>query len=262
MRANSATKAFLRGYRVFAHGPGACVEDIVTMLKGADGKGWLACLNPHSYVTAKSDIEFDRALRAADWLVPDGVGVVLASKLLGCGIDSRVTGWHVFSSVNTELDQLGGRSVFFVGSSEENLSAISIRFARDYPNLRLTGTYAPPFKDEFSSEDDAKILAAINSARPDVLWVGMTAPKQEKWIHRVVARADVRFVGAIGAVFDFYSGRIRRPGRVAQGLGMEWLVRLLREPRRLWQRTFVSGPRFFADVVRVWVSGRSELSDR
>jgi N-acetylglucosaminyldiphosphoundecaprenol N-acetyl-beta-D-mannosaminyltransferase len=240
----------LLGYELFAQGREACIENIVDRIAGEGDKTWLACLNPHSYAVAASDVEFDRSLRSADWLVPDGVGMVVASRVLRKGIRARITGWDIFTGVNRALDHRGGLSAFFLGSSEDNLSLIERRFRADYPNLRLAGTYSPPYMSKFGDAENSRILEAVNAARPDVLWVGLTAPKQEKWIHDNLARVDVRFVGAIGAVFDFYSGRVQRPGALAQSLGLEWAVRLAREPRRLWQRTVVSAPRFLFDVAR------------
>jgi N-acetylglucosaminyldiphosphoundecaprenol N-acetyl-beta-D-mannosaminyltransferase len=101
--------------------------------------------------------------------------------------------------------------------------------------------------------DDVELeamIAAINQASPDILWVGMTAPKQEKWIHQNLHRLDVRFAAAIGAVFDFYTGRVIRSHPVFQRLGLEWLPRLIQEPGRLWRRMFISAPVFMWHVVR------------
>jgi len=99
------------------------------------------------------------------------------------------------------------------------------------------------------------MISAINAARPDVLWVGMTAPKQEKWIHQNRHRLQVKFIGAIGAVIDFYTGRVKRSHPVFRKLGLEWLPRLLQEPRRLWRRMGVSAPIFVMEVVRRKMKG-------
>lgn len=126
--------------------------------------------------------------------------------------------------------------------------------AADWPALTIVGTYSPPFRAEFSKAEIAEMIEAINAVRPDVLWVGMTAPKQEEWIHGVIDRLDARFVAAIGAVFDFYAGRVRRSHPVFQSLGLEWLPRLVQEPRRLWRRMFVSAPIFIWHVMRARVT--------
>jgi N-acetylglucosaminyldiphosphoundecaprenol N-acetyl-beta-D-mannosaminyltransferase len=114
----------------------------------------------------------------------------------------------------------------------------------DYPNIRVAGSYSPPFKPSYSALELDEMIAAINTTQPDVLWVGMTAPKQEKWIFENRARLKVRVAAAVGAVFDFYTGNVKRSHPTYQRLGLEWLPRLLQQPRRLWRRMFVSAPIF------------------
>jgi N-acetylglucosaminyldiphosphoundecaprenol N-acetyl-beta-D-mannosaminyltransferase len=246
---SSVTEPIL-GYAVERRPAAVCVADMASWAVRGDACRWLACLNPHSYVVARDDAAFAESLRAAHWLVPDGQGIVLASRWLGGAIRERLTGSDVFSGVMRELNRMGGASVFFLGSTEATLAAIRARAARDYPSVRIAGAYSPPFKAAFSEDDIAAMIDAINAAAPDVLWVGMTAPKQEKWLHAVAPRLKVRFAAAIGAVFDFYAGRVRRSHPGFQRLGLEWLPRLLREPRRLWRRNFVSTPVFLACLLR------------
>lgn len=239
----------LMGYDVFCGGLAACIDEVRSSVRQG-GKKWLACINPHSYAVARQRPEFRAALRSADWLIPDGIGIVAASKLHGGAIDRRVTGADVFQHLNRRLAQDGGRSIFFLGSTEKNLSHIAGRVASDWPSIRVAGTYSPPFKERFSTADQATMIERVNQARPDVLWVGLTAPKQEELIHELLPSLNVHFAGAIGAVFDFYSGRIRRPGKLFQQTGTEWLARLVREPRRLWRRTVTSAPVFVWDALR------------
>ncbi len=246
----ATTTEDILGYRVLQDPQAYCLDAIADWIATGDRHRWLACLNPHSYVLALNDSPFAQALRAADWLIPDGAGIALASKLLGGHIHDRITGSDVFWGLNQRLDARGGCSCFFLGSTEDTLRQITARMARDYPNIRVAGVYAPPFKTEFSAEDNQAMLAAINAVRPDVLWVGMTAPKQEKWIDRHQDRLDVKFSAAVGAVFDFYSGRVKRSHPVFQRLGLEWLPRLLQQPRRLWPRTGISAPIFLWHVLR------------
>lgn len=239
----------LLGYAVWSSGLEACVTDVLLRIS-RNQRSWLACLNPHSYVEARRRPDFRAALKAAGWLVPDGIGVVLASRILGGRIRARVTGSDAFLGICSALNRRGGSSIFFLGSTEGTLGAIQGRAARDWPHIRVAGVYSPPFRTAFTSRDNLAMAAAINEARPEVLWVGLTAPKQEEWIHAMLPHLDVRFVGAIGAAFDFYAGRVRRPGPALQRAGLEWLSRLLREPRRLWRRTLVSAPIFLRDVLR------------
>jgi len=228
----------------------ACVESILKDLRDADTKKWLACINPHSYVTALDESEFSDALHGADWLIPDGSGIVLASQLLGGNIRKRITGSDIFSALNSKANDLGGLSVFFFGSTLDSLKDIQVRMERDYPKIRFAGSYSPPFKQVYSGDELDAMVAAVNQSRPDILWVGMTAPKQEKWIHQNLHRLDVRFAAAVGAVFDFYTGRVKRSHPILQRLGLEWLPRLIQEPRRLWKRMFISAPIFMWHVVR------------
>lgn len=246
---------FMLGFGIFAGDSRRCVATIANWVVAGDGPRWLACLNPHSYVEALRRPDFARALEAADWLVPDGTGVALASRILGAGIAARVTGSDIFDGLSRRLDERGGARIFFLGSTPETLAAIRARYEREYPNLRVVGTHAPPFRAEFSEADYDEMAAAINAARPDVLWVGLGAPKQEISIHHLRDRLDVHFAAAVGAVFDFYSGRVQRSSPLFRRLGLEWLPRLIQEPRRLWRRMFVSAPVFLWHVARAWVGG-------
>ena len=244
------------GYGVLAISGRACIEDIVSWIEVGRGSTtrseahWLACLNPHSYAMSLKDKQFSTALRKADWLIPDGSGVVIASKILGGNIRERVTGSDIFYSINRRLNEIRGARVFFLGSTERVLAKIRARMEIDYPNIVVAGTYSPPFKHDYSQTELDEMVEAVNSSAPDVLWVGMTAPKQEKWIADMIGRLDVKFVAAIGAVFDFYVGNVERSHPVFQKFGLEWLPRLIQEPRRLWRRTFISAPIFVWHVIK------------
>lgn len=249
MSSSNSTEDIM-GYGVFAAPTAACADEIASWIDGGGEPRWLACLNPHSYVASLGRSRFADALKDADWLVPDGVGVVQASWLLGGRVRERITGSDIYRAVHERMQARGRGTVFFLGSTDETLVRIRERMAVDWPRLEVVGTYSPPFRAEFSDAEIDAMVAAINSARPDVLWVGMTAPKQEEWIHRVLDRLDVRFVAAVGAVFDFYVGRVKRSHPIFQRLGLEWLPRLVQEPRRLWRRMFISAPIFAWHVLR------------
>lgn len=239
----------LLGYPICCGGMGAVVDDIVDRIRTDPTGRSLACINPHSYVVARSNPSFAQALRDADWLIPDGVGIVMASRLLGGSIAERVTGSDIFEGVHQRLAESGGGSVFFLGASEETLRMICDRMAVDHPSVRIAGTYSPPFKQTFSARDVDEMVAAVNAAVPDVLWVGLTSPKQDLWIQQTLPRLSVRFAAGVGAVFDFYAGRVKRSPSIFRRMGLEWLPRLIQEPRRLWRRMFVSAPIFLWDVA-------------
>lgn len=246
-------KEKLLGYHLDHGAPGDFVDGLFQNLMHGVGHRscqWLACLNPHSYAVAKGDAEFSLALHNADWLIPDGAGILLASRIQGGNIRERITGSDIFQHMHRLMEREGGLRVFFLGSTEETLALIREKMAVDFPNIQVAGTYSPPFKAEYSPLELDQMIDAINAAQADVLWVGMTAPKQEKWIYANRERLQVCFAAAIGAVFDFYTGRVKRSHPVFQSLGLEWLPRLVQQPRRLWRRMFISAPIFLWDAVK------------
>ena len=124
-------------------------------------------------------------------------------------------------------------------------------------------TYSPPYKEVFSDEDDRAIIKAINDANPDLLWIGMTAPKQEKWAWQHWPELDIHcHVGTIGAVFDFYAGTVERAPLWMQRHGLEWLYRLVRQPRKMWKRYLVGNPLFLYNVIKEYFQRREESGER
>ncbi|MCG6888307.1 MAG: WecB/TagA/CpsF family glycosyltransferase [Gammaproteobacteria bacterium] len=236
------------GYQVRRDGFESCLGEITRFLEQGQDQKWLATLNPHSYAVALHRPGFRSALNAADWLIPDGVGVVFASRIMGGTIRQRVSGPDMFYGLHDFMQRSGNYSVFFLGASEDTLAEIRQRMSKDWPDIRIAGTCSPPFKPRFSDEDIEQMVQSVNAARADVLWVGLTAPKQEELINRILPRLNVRFAGAVGAIFDFYAGRVKRSHPAFRRLGLEWLPRLLRDPRRLWRRMFVSAPIFMWHV--------------
>ena len=226
-----------------------------------EGKVLINTINAHSYNVAQKDVAFAEALAKGDYLIPDGASVVKACRLLKgkSRPKERIAGWDLFSF---EMDALERKSekrevnsekclkVMFMGSSEKVLGLIRERAAKDYPNLEVV-TYSPPYKPEFSEEDNAAIIRAINEADPDLLWIGMTAPKQEKWTYRHWGELDIHcHVGTIGAVFDFYAGTAQRAPLWWQKHSLEWLYRLVKEPRRMWRRYVIGNPLFLWNIGR------------
>lgn len=238
------------GYQTSASGISGDVETAWNLIKSGVTGQYIACTNPHSLAVAKSDTYFSQALKEADILLPDGIGIVLAAKILGIDLKERVAGSDLFLGLSDKANNHGGLKYFFLGSTEEVLEKITTRLSNEFPNITICGVLSPPFKTEFSESDNQKMIDAINHANPDVLWVGMTAPKQEKWIYKNKDKLDVPLMGAIGAVFDFYAGTIKRSPEWACKMGLEWLPRLLREPKRLFRRNFISSPMFLFMVFK------------
>ena len=216
-----------------------------------NGKVLINTINAHSFNTAQKDEVFAEALSKGDYLIPDGASIVKACKFLNAKSQpkERIAGWDLFAFEMQRLNEQKGKC-FFMGSSEKVLSLIRKRAAIDYPNV-IVETYSPPYKPEFSEEDNNAIIKAINEADPDLLWIGMTAPKQEKWAYRHWKKLNIHcHVGTIGAVFDFYAGTVERAPLWWQKHSLEWLYRLVKEPKRMWRRYVIGNPLFLWNVSK------------
>ena len=251
-----------------------------------EGKVLINTINAHSYNVAQKDQKFAEALRGGDYLIPDGSSIVKACRWLKGKSQpkERIAGWDLFAfemqrmnvndndNVNDNVNENKNENVndnvnvnknknenknenvkkrvMFMGSSEKVLRLIRERVAVDYPNLEVV-TYSPPYKKEFSEEDNQTIIKAINEAKPDLLWIGMTAPKQEKWTYRHWQELNIYcHVGTIGAVFDFFAGTAQRAPLWWQEHGLEWLYRLIKEPRRMWRRYVIGNPLFIWNILK------------
>lgn len=214
------------------------------------GKLLINTINAHSYNTALKDKIFAEALIKGNVLIPDGISIVKACKWLKAKSQpqERIAGWDLFEFEMNRLNQKGGKC-FFMGSSEKVLNLIKRRASVDYPNIQIE-TYSPPYKPEFSEEDNKKIIDAINQANPDLLWIGMTAPKQEKWTYTHWNELNIHcHVGTIGAVFDFFAGTVERAPLWWQEHGLEWLYRLIKEPKRMWRRYIIGNTKFLINIL-------------
>jgi len=220
-------------------------------IKNKSTGAYMACANPHSLVIASKDVLFESALKNADILLPDGTGIIIAAKILGLPCTEKVAGTDFFLGLSRKAnEEKRGIKYFFLGSSKKTLKLIEERMKRDFPCIEVCGTYSPPFKAKFSKEENEAMIDAVNNAGADVLWVGMTAPKQEKWIYENRDKLDVPFAAAIGAVFDFYAGTRKRSSGFWITIGLEWLPRFLKEPGRLWERNLKSTPIFLGWVLK------------
>lgn len=233
------------------------IESRQELNKLPEGKLLINTINAHSYNTALKDILFAEALMKGDALLPDGASIVKANKWLKAKSQpyERIAGWDFFIF---EMERLENRSqeerrllkVMFMGSSEKVLSLIREKASVDYPHLEVI-TYSPPYKQEFSQEDNEAIIKAINDANPDLLWIGMTAPKQEKWAYSHWQELNIHcHVGTIGAVFDFYAGTAKRAPKWWQEHSLEWLYRLCIEPKRMWRRYVIGNLLFLWNIYK------------
>ena len=228
--------------------------DILTsraeLAKLPDGKLLINTINAFSYDNARKDVLFSEALQKGDVLIPDGISIVKACRFLNAKSQpkERIAGWDLFVYEMEKLNRVGGK-VMFLGSSDAVLNLIRQRVAEKYPKIEVD-TYSPPYKPVFSDEENEAMISAINHSNPDLLWIGMTAPKQEKWAYTHLDRLDVHcHIGTIGAVFDFFAGTVKRAPERWQRVGLEWLYRLLSEPRRMWRRYFIGNAKFIYYIM-------------
>lgn len=212
-------------------------------------------INPHSYCVAEKDKAFKKALQESDYLLPDGVGIVMAAKVLRGKKIEKIAGYDVFINLMKQLNEKGG-TCFFLGAAPQTLEKIKARAAKEFPIVKVH-SYSPPYKAVFSREESQQMCEAVNSVQPEVLFVGMTAPKQEKWVHQYIEHLNANIICSIGAVFDFYAGTVKRPSQFWIKLGLEWLPRFLKEPRRLAERNLISTPKFVWEVMKEKVKRRS-----
>jgi N-acetylglucosaminyldiphosphoundecaprenol N-acetyl-beta-D-mannosaminyltransferase len=209
----------------------------------------ISTINPHSYCIAKNDLDFKHALQDSDCLFPDGIGIVWAAKFLNGEKIKKIAGYDIFIHFANQLNQENG-SCFFLGASNETLEKIKNRMKVDFPNVKVN-SYSPPYKAKFSKVESYEMVKIINEHNPDVLFVGMTAPKQEKWVNQFFTEINTKIICSIGAVFDFYAGTVKRPSPFWIKLGLEWLPRFLKEPKRLARRNLISTPLFILEVLKL-----------
>lgn len=218
-----------------------------------EGKLLINTINAHSYNTALKDAAFAEALQNGDVLIPDGASIVLAFKFLRHEKIERIAGWDLFLYEMNRLNKKGG-TCFFLGSNESTLLKIKVKAVMLYPNIQVE-TYSPPYKPDFSDSDNRAMIDAVNRVNPDLLWIGMTAPKQEKWAYTHLEELNVNGpIGTIGAVFDFFAENIQRAPIWWQEHGLEWLYRLLKEPKRMWRRYIIGNSLFLWNIIKEKIS--------
>lgn len=185
-------------------------------------------ISPNSYGISVQDQEMNDALKGADFLILDGVYFGWYPWFKYCKKVKRITGWDCFMYYANKLNLKSGK-MFLLGSNENTLELMKTNMAKDFPNV-VVETYSPPYKPSFNDEDNKKMHEVINAFEPDVLVIGMTAPKQEKWAYQNKPYCNFHVSIAVGNVFDWYAGNTKRPNVFWQKIGMEWLIRIFYRP--------------------------------
>jgi N-acetylglucosaminyldiphosphoundecaprenol N-acetyl-beta-D-mannosaminyltransferase len=218
--------------------------------------GWIAsgakqyvCVRDvHGVMESRRDPALRDIHNQAGMTTPDGMPIVWAARYAGVRNASRVYGPDLMLQVAEAL-QRRGYSSFFYGSTPDTVEKLIRRLREQFPRLEIAGSYQPPFRDLSPDEED-QIADAINAAAPQVVWVGLSTPKQERWMARNRHRLEANVLVGVGAAFDFHAGTVRQAPRWIQRSGFEWLYRLAREPRRLWRRYLRNIPAFVAAILR------------
>ena len=215
----------------------------------AEGRTEYVCVTGvHGVIESQSNPDLMAIHNAAGLVVPDGMPVVWMARALSKQPVGRVCGFDLTPAFVAHSVDKGYRH-FFYGGAPGVPEQLRDRLVSRYPGLQVVGTISPPFRLP-TPEEDAEMVAAINAARPDVVWVGLSTPKQERWMAAHRGRLNAAVLIGVGAAFDVEAGLKRRAPGWTHGMGLEWLYRLLAEPRRLWRRYAVIVPTFL--VLSTW----------
>jgi N-acetylglucosaminyldiphosphoundecaprenol N-acetyl-beta-D-mannosaminyltransferase len=217
--------------------------DAMDEMVATGSRGYVCAVAVHAVSLARDDEELREAIRGSALTLPDGMPLVWAANMLGEHLPNRVYGPELMRRYNDRCAERGHRVWLYGGRDQGSLVQLALNLRRKHPGLRIVGGYSPPFRPLSGEEEDA-IAEQINEAQPDVLWVGIGVPKQEKWMARMRERLDVPVMGGVGAAFDFHGGRISQAPSWMQERGLEWIYRIAQEPRRLLPRYLFHNPRF------------------
>lgn len=213
------------------------------------GERHLVCVSDvNALLHARADEWLTEVYNTAGLTVPDGMPLVWAGRRAGFDRMARVAGPDLFERVMAEAAERGW-SQYFYGGAEGVAEELRDTFVARHPGLKVAGVRCPPYRP-LTEAEDAAVVEEINAAKPDIIWVGLGAPKQERWMAEHRDRLDAAVLIGVGAAFDFHTGRLDRAPLWMQQSGLEWSYRLYKEPRRLWRRYLLGIPRFGVGILR------------
>jgi len=207
-------------------------------------KGYVCVTGVHGVSEAQSDPEFRRILNRAFLCTPDGMPMVWAGRWQGHKLMDRVYGPDLMLAIMEVSEKTGWRH-FFYGGANGVAQLLSARLLERFPKVRIVGSYEPPFRP-LNPGELQELRDKVRQAQPDFFWVGLSTPKQERFMAGHLDQLDATLMFGVGAAFDILSGKVRQAPRWMQRSGLEWLFRLGCEPRRLWKRYFINNPLFMA----------------
>lgn len=215
--------------------------------------GYICVSNVHTTVMSYENKKYRKIQNSALMALPDGAPLAYYSRLRGFRNAGRVTGPDLMLELFKISGEKGYRHYFY-GSTQETLDDMRSAVARDYPGLTVAGMYPPPYR-QLTQQEDEMITEQINAAKPDFVWVGLGAPKQEEWMYHHRGAFDAVMIG-VGAGFDYFAGHIRRAPKVMQVLCLEWLYRLMQDPGRLWKRYVTTNIKFLVYLIKERFAGK------
>ncbi|WP_186431539.1 WecB/TagA/CpsF family glycosyltransferase [Clostridium sp. BSD9I1] len=238
-------KCDILGVKINALSLQEVLERIEQNLNNIKGKYICVC-NVHTTVMSYENVSYKNIQSNSYISVPDGKPLALICKRKFKYTD-RITGPDLMDEV-FKISEEKGYTHYFYGSTEQTLKKLKDNLIKKYPKLKIVGMYSPPFR-ELKNHEDADIVNNINNLRPDFLWVGLGAPKQEIWMynHRIIIKS---LMIGVGAGFDYFAGNIKRAPKWMQKFSLEWLYRLLQDPKRLWRRYLITNSKFIYYMIR------------
>jgi N-acetylglucosaminyldiphosphoundecaprenol N-acetyl-beta-D-mannosaminyltransferase len=237
------------------------MTDYATAMDVMDGMierrepGYVSAVAVHAVMVAQHDAEMRDALLGSSLIVPDGMPLVWAANALGASLQNRVYGPELMLRYSARCVERGHRVWLYGGRDQGSLAQLALDLRRSFPGIRIVGGYSPPFRP-LSEAEEQDVVERIEHDSPDVIWVGIGVPKQEKWMARMRERVDVPVMAAVGAAFDFHAGRISQAPAWMQERGLEWTYRIAQEPRRLLPRYLYYNPAFLMGFARQLVRER------
>jgi N-acetylglucosaminyldiphosphoundecaprenol N-acetyl-beta-D-mannosaminyltransferase len=201
----------------------------------------------HGVMESQRDASLRQIHNRAGMVTPDGMPLVWLSRLMGFRRVERVYGPDLMLAACERSTELGHRH-FFYGGGPGVAERLAARLQVRFPGLKLAGTCSPPFRP-LTPEEDRAVVERINAALPDIVWVGLSTPKQERWMASHIGRLQAPVLIGVGAAFDFHAGLKQQAPRWVQRSGLEWLFRLVMEPRRLWRRYLINNPGFLMLIL-------------
>lgn len=214
----------------------------------AGERQYICVSDVNALLHASSDAELRHFYNHSGLTLPDGMPLVWAGRRAGCDDIRRVCGPDLMPKVLQASAHLGWRN-FFLGGGEGVAQRLAERMVERFPGLPVVGVECPPFRELSAGEKD-ELVARVNAARPDIVWVGLGAPKQERWMAEFRPRLHAPVLIGVGAAFNFHVGDVKRAPAVLQRTGLEWAYRVGQEPRRLAKRYVVAVPRFISGVMK------------